>query len=422
MSEPSTLKRRAKKWWSEQDTKKRQLIIRGSCVAVIASLAAYGFYGRQEKKEENIAAGEKAIEMSMGAGLLKDSFSEQFLDRLDGLSAENAELKERLQAVESAEPVFIEREATPVAQTKAKLVPDLPDVLPFDIESMTAPPALKQREPKPVVEPRGTSIQPASFLITNPNYIPPDGAQPGAMLQPMITGEIGRPLQGVRMNDSASKKKTRTVYLPPGFMKAMLVTGVDALASRSGTENPEPIIARVQAPAQLPNAVKANLSGCFVVGNATGSLAKERVEVQVVSLSCLDMDQNSVIDQAIKGFMTDTDGKKGLSGRVVSRAGSTIARAMLASTIEGFAGAIGNTQGVQAISPLGTTQTFDTGQALTAGAGAGLQGASQQLTEYYLELARQASPVIEVGAAKEVVVVIQQGVEIEIRTQVNVGF
>jgi hypothetical protein len=56
-------------------------------------------------------------------------------------------------------------------------------------------------------------------------------------------------------------------------MKARLLTGIDALASRDATSNPE-IIARVQAPAVLPNEVKANLAGCFVIGNATGSLAK----------------------------------------------------------------------------------------------------------------------------------------------------
>ncbi len=109
-------------------------------------------------------------------------------------------------------------------------------------------------------------------------------------------------------------------------MRARLLTGIDALASRDATSNPEPIIARVQAPAVLPNDVKANLSGCFVVGNATGSLAKERVEIQLVSLSCVDFDEHSVVDQAVKGFFVDTDGKKGLSGKVVTRAGAALAR------------------------------------------------------------------------------------------------
>src|SRR3546814_1997055 len=107
-------------------------------------------------------------------------------------------------------------------------------------------------------------------------------------------------------------------------MKARLLTGIDALASRDATSNPEPLIARVQAPAVLPNDVKANLSGCFVIGNATGSLAKERVEVQLVSLSCVDFDERSVVDQPIKDFFVDTDGKQGLSGKEVTRDGASL--------------------------------------------------------------------------------------------------
>src|SRR3546814_13436307 len=97
-------------------------------------------------------------------------------------------------------------------------------------------------------------------------------------------------------------------------MKARLLTGIDALASRDATSNPEPLIARVQAPAVLPNDVKANLSGCFVIGDATGSLAKERVAVQRVSLACVDFVERSVVAQPIKGLFVDTDAQKGRSG------------------------------------------------------------------------------------------------------------
>src|SRR3546814_578744 len=137
-------------------------------------------------------------------------------------------------------------------------------------------------------------------------------------------------------------------------MKARLLTGIDALASRDATSNPEPLIARVQAPAVLPNDVKANLSGCFVIGNATGSLAKERVEVQLVSLSCVDFDERSVVDQPIKGIFVDTDGKKGLSGKVVTRAGASLARAFIAGTISGISQTVENTVGDVPTSALGS--------------------------------------------------------------------
>jgi conjugal transfer pilus assembly protein TraB len=70
-------------------------------------------------------------------------------------------------------------------------------------------------------------------------------------------------------------KKGRTVYLPPSFMEAQLLTGFDASTFGRGTNNPEPLLLRIQTPAVLPNDIKANLSGCFVIscrqaGQGTG--------------------------------------------------------------------------------------------------------------------------------------------------------
>jgi conjugal transfer pilus assembly protein TraB len=152
-----------------------------------------------------------------------------------------------------------------------------------------------------------------------------------------------------------------------------------------------------------------------VIGNATGSLAKERVEVQLVSISCVDFDEHSVVDQAIKGFFVDTDGKKGLSGKVVTRAGASLARAFIAGTISGISQTVENTVGEVSTSALGSVRSFDAGDAAKAGIAGGLSKSSDKLTDFYLDLARQAGPVVEVGAAKDVVVVIQEGVALEIK-------
>lgn len=205
-------------------------------------------------------------------------------------------------------------------------------------------------------------------------------------------------------------------------MRARLLTGIDALASRDATSNPEPIIARVQAPAILPNEVKANLSGCFVIGNATGSLAKERVEVQLVSISCVDFDEHAVVDQSIKGFFVDADGKKGLSGKVVTRAGATLARSFIAGTIAGISQSVEGSFGSLSTSALGSVRSLDAGDAAKSGIAGGLSKSSDKLTDFYLDLARQAGPVVEVGAAKDVVVVIQEGLALEIKPSVGSKF
>ena len=59
------------------------------------------------------------------------------------------------------------------------------------------------------------------------------------------------------------------------------MTGFDAATSGNGKNDPEPLLIRVQTPAVLPNDIKANLAGCFVVAEAVGRLDKERADVRV---------------------------------------------------------------------------------------------------------------------------------------------
>ncbi len=203
--------------------------------------------------------------------------------------------------------------------------------------------------------------------------------------------------------------------MPPGFMQAKLLTGVQALTSAQGREDAEPLMFRVQAPAILPNDLKANLKGCFVIGNAYGSLAKERVEVRLVSLHCVAVDGSGVIDEDIKGFVVGKDGKKGLPGIVVSKMGALIARSMLAGIADGIGQAVTLSTVTQSVNPLGATSVVDPGKAFQAGIGQGIKTGAQKIQELYLELARQSGPVIESGAAADCTIVIQESVVLNIR-------
>lgn len=210
-------------------------------------------------------------------------------------------------------------------------------------------------------------------------------------------------------------EEANQVYLAVGLMEAVVLTGLDALVGNQAQSNPEPILARVQTPAVLPNDVRANLKGCFVVGNGIGILAKERVDVRAVSLSCVDERNRTVIDQPIKGYFVDTDGKKGLSGNVVTRDGAIVGQAFAAGLLEGFGGVAEASAGVQSVSPLGSTRIFDTEDAVVAGIGQGIGSSANSLKEFYLDLAKTITPVIEVGTGKRAVLVIQEGVYLEIK-------
>ena len=208
---------------------------------------------------------------------------------------------------------------------------------------------------------------------------------------------------------------TGSVYLPPSFMEATLLSGLDAPTTSEGKGNPVPVLLRVKTPAVLPNSVKANLKGCFVIADGKGNLATERAELLLVSLSCLDRKGQAVVDQKVKGFVVDEDGKIGLRGRVVAKMGSMIARSMLAGFFGGAGDAIKASATTMAVSPLGTTQTIDPKDIAMTGVGAGLSSGFKEVQKFYMELARQTMPVIEVGATKPVTLVISEGINLDIK-------
>jgi len=211
------------------------------------------------------------------------------------------------------------------------------------------------------------------------------------------------------------KKKGRTVYLPPSFMEANLLTGFDAATSGTGRNSPEPLLLRIKTPAVLPNDVKAELSGCFVIAEAVGRLDKERADVRLVSLSCLSNEGKAVIDTQVKGFVTDSDSKVGLSGRVVSRMGAATVRAIAAGLFEGAGDAFKAQATTTSTSALGSTSVIDASQVGKSALGAGLSQGAQTMSDFYLDLVKQTTPVIEVGAAKKITVIISEGKELEIK-------
>ncbi|MDA8159178.1 MAG: TraB/VirB10 family protein [Desulfobacteraceae bacterium] len=259
------------------------------------------------------------------------------------------------------------------------------------------------------------SVMPPRYPAPPPVHTPPPPKE-----EEKIIGGIGilssqNPTPSAAKEPADKKKAERTVYLPPSFMEAMLLTGFDASTSGEGKNNPEPLLLRIQAPAVLPNDVKANLRGCFIIAEAVGKLNKERADVRLVSLSCIGRKGQAVIDATVKGFVTDSDSKVGLSGRVVSKMGAATARAVVAGIFGGAGNALQASTITQSTTALGSTSVVNADQLTKSAAGGGLAEGSKTLHDLYLDLAKQATPVIEVGAAKKVTVVVSEGKELAIK-------
>lgn len=251
-------------------------------------------------------------------------------------------------------------------------------------------------------------------------YVPQSGFQP-----PPLSQKLAEPstIGGVGFMEFSpvSKKKdsfqTEEYYLPPSFFSAKLLTGIDAQTSKEGAEEPKQIMFMVDAPAVLPNHIREDLSGCFVMANANGDLGTERIEVIVVNISCVSSDGNAVIDQPVLGFVNDMDGKRDMAGTVVSKEGSKLAW-LFGATIVSAIGVETSLSGVdQNQTALGTVNSFDPSKSLQRSLGGGIKDTSDEYKTIILDYIRQSAPVVEVGPMKDVTVVIQEGVWLKIKSR-----
>jgi conjugal transfer pilus assembly protein TraB len=150
---------------------------------------------------------------------------------------------------------------------------------------------------------------------------------------------------------------------------------------------------------------------CFVTAAGFGDLAAERAYLRLERLSCVARD-GAVLEVALKGFVTGEDGKAGLRGRVVSKQGQMIARALVAGVASGIGNGVAQSFTSLSTSALGNVQSIDPGSVAQYGVADGFASALDRIAEWYLERANEVYPVLEVDAGRVVEVVLNEGLEL----------
>ncbi|MDK8465873.1 TraB/VirB10 family protein [Marinobacter sp. SS13-12] len=380
-------------WWSglsaEDKLKCRKYGIAGGLIMMLL----FVYYASGQEVE--VVKETKTTDLSLGSDLLEDDIRAKVDRDLKQVGETQREMDSRLRQYESVLAALESSQNTLREQGDRAREDELINPL-ADLE---APAAGEVSYPEP-----------PSYV---PGYTGTDQSLNNIPVEPRVIGGIGR-APGAEFQAQTRAKKKNSIYMPPSHMPAILLTGIRALTSELGDANPEPVMLRVQAPAVLPNSVKANLKGCFVIANATANLAQERVNLQLVSLSCMSLDGTAVIDQPVKGFVADSDGVRGLTGPVVSKMGAHLMRTIVAGLFEGAGAGISSAAATTSTSALGTTQIVDTDSIVQSAGGQALKSGSQAVQKLFLDLAKQTVPIIEVGAAKRLTVVIQKGTDLDI--------
>lgn len=178
-----------------------------------------------------------------------------------------------------------------------------------------------------------------------------------------------------------------------------------------------PFVTRVKGDVILPNGWRvSNFADCFVNGNGVAVLSTERANVIADSISCVDR-KGRIFEAPIKAYGLDLDGIQGLTGRVVTKQGSLLAKTALAGVASGLGTALTPQQlpGYNSNQQSGSTQGVVYPNLNLVGQtalGSGVAEGAKALSKFYLDYAKEMFPVVEVKAGTRVTWILQETVEL----------
>jgi conjugal transfer pilus assembly protein TraB len=290
---------------------------------------------------------------------------------------------------------------------------------------------------------------PVSFAQPGGDARPPAAGTPAAMTSanPAQVDFGGAPTEGypaarpqakTKMHtwadESAPAANKKTAPKPPALtmpqssaLEAVMLTGINARSNSSGNAAAgtilsannvgSPFVTRVKGNAILPNGWRvSNFSDCFISGNGIAVLSAERANVISNAITCVDK-KGRIFESAIKAYGVDLDGIQGLSGRVVTKQGSLLAKTALAGVASGLGTAL-TPQGIPGYNSnqgSGTTQGVLYPNLNLVGQtalGSGVAEGAKALSKFYLDYAKEMFPVVEVKAGTRVTWILQETVEL----------
>ena len=271
-------------------------------------------------------------------------------------------------------------------------------------------------EPMPDVLQWSQYNQPPLTSYSEPDYYetPPQPPKPIRML--------GATFTPASTSDSKTEDQPKLLRLTAGsILSGQLITGLDVPTGQGARREPYPVLIRIKASAILPNRYRTNVRECFVLASGYGDLSSERAYLRSETLSCIFKQKNKeqVIERPLEGYIAGEDGKAGLRGRLVSKQGQVMAKAAMAGFLSGVSEAF-DIKPVPVFSVVpkqnGEIQSpFQSGlrgsEALQSSLIKGSNKALEKLADFYLKLADQMVPVIEISAERKVDLILTHGLK-----------
>ena len=214
------------------------------------------------------------------------------------------------------------------------------------------------------------------------------------------------------LDKNTTKKETLPTFtLMPGFTKGTIVTGA-AVPTLTQAENvSRPVWISFSGDTVIANNDTVSVDECLLQAAATGDFASGVAEIRLSRISCSATDQDGKkfkIISNVKGWVYSENGQYGLKGRLVSKEGQLIEKAIPLTVIEGLVEALSNLGNNQ----LDTGGTVNIGDSFAQGSANGANKVLGKISDYYLKILESLNPVIEIKAGREVVVAFSGGEEL----------
>jgi len=390
-----------KQLWAEVPPKKRMLYVLGGGFLALMLLAVMLTPSNPTsggKPKEKL----KPVNLTMPGSNGRDLTIEKLAASVKAVQKEQATLGDNLTKTQKAALDKSSNPASASPETIAELQSMRAEIEELKVNQVRTP-SLDEALP--------TGVQP---MMQDVSSAPAEEMEDEPKLRVIVGGGQER----TETEEEVVQKPKPLVYLPAGSnFEGVLLNGMDAPTSGVAQKNPVPALVRLKTDAILPNRYRYDVRECFAIVSGFGILSTERAQLQTVTLSCVKTD-GQVIESKIEGYVVGEDGKVGMRGRLVSKQGSMLAK----SFISGFASGI-----AQVMTPLAVPQVNTTGgsttqfttptvsDVVTAGTAKGISESARMLSQFYLDVAKEMFPVVEIDANRRVTIILVNGVELNMQ-------
>lgn len=210
-------------------------------------------------------------------------------------------------------------------------------------------------------------------------------------------------------------KKEPDPYLPAGaIFEGVLLNGMDAPTSSVTSKNPVPALVRINSHSIIPNLMsmgRGDIRECFLVISGFGVMATERAQLRTETLSCV-RENGQIIEAELDGYIVGEDGKVGVRGRLISKQGSLLAKSLMAGFLSGAGSAIAPARVPQISTSGNAYETIDMALAMQSGLATGVSESTKMVAQFYLDMAKEMFPVIEIDAGRKITIVTLRGLQL----------